>query len=296
MSGSYAYHVGDLVNAGSVGGPRPAIITNIQGKDITIRYTAKARGLALVKQAELTPNKDFDWCAGIALDSLQEGSAVEGRYLHGEGGKKWFRGKIAAINSNGTFAISYNDGDYEASVLRENIRTEADRDGRAHVQSSRAIADSAIRTIEQDTIRAIECSDIYFQAHSLRLIELCRSAGSGQRLRSEAADAGICSTDLRPAASFSLRAETVDSADCLRANGLDIGHSQHLQQGPAHINASGRDSSGRLAAAVFDQRRGSGEQWHLRGRDQAAIEHDGWSVPPRVLFKHVQGREVPAAP
>ena len=128
MSGSCAYHVGDLVNAGSVGGPRPAIITNIQGKDITIRYTAKARGLALVKQAELTPNKDFDWCGGIALDSLQEGSAVEGRYLHGEGGKKWFRGKIAAINSNGTFAISYNDGDYEASVWRENIRTKADRD------------------------------------------------------------------------------------------------------------------------------------------------------------------------
>ena len=128
MSGSCAYHVGDLVNAGSVGGPRPAIITNIQGKDITIRYTAKARGLALVKQAELTPNKDFDWCGGIALDSLQEGSAVEGRYLHGEGGKQWFRGKIAAINSNGTFAISYNDGDYEASVWRENIRTKADRD------------------------------------------------------------------------------------------------------------------------------------------------------------------------
>ena len=128
MSGSCAYHVGDLVNAGSVGGPRPAIINSIQGKNVIIRYIAKSRGLALLKQAELTPNKDFDWCGGIALDSLQEGSAVEGRYLHGEGGKKWFRGKIAAINSNGTFAISYNDGDYEASVWRENIRTKADRD------------------------------------------------------------------------------------------------------------------------------------------------------------------------
>ena len=128
MPESYAYHVGDLVHAGSVGGPRPAIINSIQGKDVIIRYIAKSRGLALLKQAELTPNKDFDWCGGIALDSLQEGSAVEGRYLHGEGSKKWFRGKIAAINSNGTFAISYNDGDYEASVLRENIRTEADRD------------------------------------------------------------------------------------------------------------------------------------------------------------------------
>ena len=111
-----------------MGGPRPAIINSIQGKNVIIRYIAKSRGLALLKQAELTPNKDFDWCGGIALDSLQEGSAVEGRYLHGEGGKKWFRGKIAAINSNGTFAISYNDGDYEASVLRENIRTKADRD------------------------------------------------------------------------------------------------------------------------------------------------------------------------
>ena len=128
MPEAYAYHVGDLVNAGSVGGPRPAIINSIQGKDVIIRYIAKSRGLALLKQAELTPNKDFDWCGGIALDSLQEGSAVEGRYLHGEGGKQWFRGKIAAINSNGTFAISYNDGDYEASVWRENIRTKADRD------------------------------------------------------------------------------------------------------------------------------------------------------------------------
>ena len=128
MSGSYAYHVGDLVNARTVGGPRPAIITNIQGSDITIRYTAKARGLALVKQADLTPNNEFDWCGGIALDTLQEGSAVEGRYLHGEGGKQWFQGKIAAINRNGTFAISYHDGDYEGSVRRENIRTKADKE------------------------------------------------------------------------------------------------------------------------------------------------------------------------
>ena len=28
-------------------------------------------------------------CKGIDLDPLQEGSAVQGRYLHGEGGKQW---------------------------------------------------------------------------------------------------------------------------------------------------------------------------------------------------------------
>ena len=53
---------------------------------------------------------------------------MEGRYLHGEGGKQWFQGKIAAINRNGTFAISYHDGDYEGSVRRENIRTKADKE------------------------------------------------------------------------------------------------------------------------------------------------------------------------
>ena len=128
MPESYAYHVGDLVNARTAGGSRPAIIKSIHGHDVTVHYIAKSRGLALIKQADLTPNNDFDWCGGIALDSLHEGSAVQGRYLHGEGGKQWHHGKITAVNSNGTFAISYNDGDYESSVRRENIRTKADNE------------------------------------------------------------------------------------------------------------------------------------------------------------------------
>ena len=93
MPESYAYHVGDLVNARTAGGSRPAIIKSIHGHDVTVHYIAKSRGLALIKQADLTPNNDFDWCGGIALDSLHEGSAVQGRYLHGEGGKQWHHGK-----------------------------------------------------------------------------------------------------------------------------------------------------------------------------------------------------------
>ena len=141
---THAYRVGDLVNAPSVGGPRPAIITIIRGKDVIIFYLAKSRGLALMQHGDLTPNNEFDWCKGIALDPLQEGSAVEGRYVHGEGGKQWFQGKIAAINSNGTFAVSYDDGDYEASVRRENIRTEADKE-RANPQ----LAQSKKRGVQQ---------------------------------------------------------------------------------------------------------------------------------------------------
>lgn len=51
--------------------------------------------------------------------ALERGDKVEVRY----GGKsKWYKGKIARVNSNGTFDISYDDGDSERGVRRHLIR------------------------------------------------------------------------------------------------------------------------------------------------------------------------------
>ena len=119
---THAYRVGDLVNAPSVGGPRPAIITIIRGKDVIIFYLAKSRGLALMQHGDLTPNNEFDWCKGIALDPLQEGSAVEGRYVHGEGGKQWFQGKIAAIGTSNELKKKFGCGYWLNIELRDVVR------------------------------------------------------------------------------------------------------------------------------------------------------------------------------
>ena len=50
---------------------------------------------------------------------LREGDRVEGRF----GGKgKWYPGKIDRVNLDGTFNISYDDGDRERGVKREFVR------------------------------------------------------------------------------------------------------------------------------------------------------------------------------
>jgi len=56
---------------------------------------------------------------GVRRVTLAVGIAVEGRW---RGGTGWFRGRIARVNQNGTFAIKYNDGDFEDQILAQYIR------------------------------------------------------------------------------------------------------------------------------------------------------------------------------
>ena len=49
---------------------------------------------------------------------LVEGASVEAFYK----GKKWYPGKISRVRLNGTFDISYDDGEKEIGVTRENVR------------------------------------------------------------------------------------------------------------------------------------------------------------------------------
>ncbi|GBG26827.1 NAD-dependent deacetylase sir2E [Hondaea fermentalgiana] len=52
-------------------------------------------------------------------DSFEKGQTVEAKY---GGGSVWYRGRITAVNRDGTFAIAYDDGDKENKVQARLIR------------------------------------------------------------------------------------------------------------------------------------------------------------------------------
>ena len=51
---------------------------------------------------------------------LQVGAVVQANF---EGNGEWFPGRIVRTNSDGTYAVQYEDGDFEESVHRQHIRT-----------------------------------------------------------------------------------------------------------------------------------------------------------------------------
>ena len=53
---------------------------------------------------------------------MVKGTEVEARY---GGGANWFKGVIDRVNNNGTYNITYNDGDRERNVSKELIRVAA---------------------------------------------------------------------------------------------------------------------------------------------------------------------------
>ena len=56
---------------------------------------------------------------GDAETAYSEGDEIEGNYA-GKG--KWYKGKIKAVNGNGTFDLLYDDGDTERGVTASNVR------------------------------------------------------------------------------------------------------------------------------------------------------------------------------
>ena len=58
--------------------------------------------------------------------AIVAGSAVRARFGasdFGPAGTRWFAGVVTSANDDGTFAVQYNDGDYEDSVLPEYIQS-----------------------------------------------------------------------------------------------------------------------------------------------------------------------------
>jgi len=84
----------------------------------------KATQVAGQQQASQTPaaaQPSQQQChqSGVRRVVLAVGTAVEGRW---RGGSGWFRGRIARVNANGTFAIKYNDGDFEDQMPAQHLR------------------------------------------------------------------------------------------------------------------------------------------------------------------------------
>ncbi|CAM9709505.1 unnamed protein product, partial [Ectocarpus sp. 13 AM-2016] len=67
-------------------------------------------------------------------DGLTVGDKVEARF---RGGSRWFKATVEGKNRDGTFSLSYDDGDFETAVERDHIRkVEGDRAGRKTAESS----------------------------------------------------------------------------------------------------------------------------------------------------------------
>ncbi|CAM9502376.1 unnamed protein product [Ectocarpus sp. 12 AP-2014] len=72
--------------------------------------------------------------AAESPDSLTVGDKVEARF---RGGSRWFKATVEGKNRDGTFSLSYDDGDFETAVERDHIRkVEGDRAGRKTAESS----------------------------------------------------------------------------------------------------------------------------------------------------------------
>jgi hypothetical protein len=52
-------------------------------------------------------------------DLLKKGTAIEGRF---GAGRDWYSGKIEGLNSDGTYDVTYDDGDEERGVPRRKLR------------------------------------------------------------------------------------------------------------------------------------------------------------------------------
>jgi len=64
----------------------------------------------------------------IARPAFSVGDRVLARYMasrQGPHGTKWFRGQVAAIHSNGTYEITFEDGDSETNVLPKYVRSDS---------------------------------------------------------------------------------------------------------------------------------------------------------------------------
>ena len=67
----------------------------VVNSDLLVEFVAKSKGRRQVKAAAVEVCTDFDWCAGIELDVLAVGDAVEARHMHGDGGTNWYAGKVS---------------------------------------------------------------------------------------------------------------------------------------------------------------------------------------------------------
>ena len=77
------------------------------------RYDVETVKKGLQRKVKSTKIRRFD-------SRLVEGAVIEAKY-QGRG-KKWYRGRIAKVNDDGTFDVDYDDEESEYSVKAKHIR------------------------------------------------------------------------------------------------------------------------------------------------------------------------------
>ena len=65
---------------------------------------------------------DVDEDAALAA-AFKVGHSVAACY---HGGEDWFEGTVAAVNADGTYDVNYSDGDHEAGVTADHIKSMSD--------------------------------------------------------------------------------------------------------------------------------------------------------------------------
>lgn len=118
---------GDLVEARYKGGKRfykgKIMRVNINGTyDIAYDDGDRERGVSAedVRSLKEATTGRGDREGGRDPPGLRVGSLVEARYQRG---RKWFKGKITRVNTDGSFNIAYDDGDQETRVPASLVRS-----------------------------------------------------------------------------------------------------------------------------------------------------------------------------
>jgi hypothetical protein len=74
-----------------------------------------------VQEESMSRSNADDYALGATLAVLAQGARIQARY---GAGPEWYSGTIVANNEDGTYSVSYDDGDYEEAVPRHRIRDE----------------------------------------------------------------------------------------------------------------------------------------------------------------------------
>lgn len=110
--------------------------TRVAAADVEARDTASARTKAAASSSSLSPKKTATSTQKKA--AFEVGEAIQARYKNG---KHFFPGKISAVNSDGTFNVTYDDGDTETRVAESLIEARsADPKKGAAAQASDAFS------------------------------------------------------------------------------------------------------------------------------------------------------------
>ena len=230
----------------------PAAIVRMQDDRYELEYENTEMGSAWISLREETCKmrhcRDFDWCKGVQLAELKAGSVVEARFEHKNGKKAWLKGVVECVALDGTHAIRFEDGQTEQGVLRQNVRTQADRvNSFKHLASSAKGIHDAISTSKEGQRYAGKAT---------------AAASAGSRLPSRQ-NSTACSGKSEEGA--------IAATAPTSATGIDTSHVSTPSNNPA-LSGTGQSSKGMVGLKVTVVRKTSASSTSVDGRAWCAGE------------------------